>query len=328
MSRRVCWWNRCRCLVLGLGLGLEMQVLVIAVQNAVDYRNLGAMTSDATFFRSIGGSFGTAIFGAIFSNQLAAHLAPLASSLPSGIKLSAAESVAAIRLMPLALQAEVVHAYALSLSTVFLVAVPIAALAFILSWLLPEVPLRTPPRLLTWARPSPCQRPAPQRRRSSALQVLASRESQEQFYRRLAARAGVELDPHSTWLLFRLQEQAPISQRSLAQRFQVPADWLTSSIETLREQGLVTMSAPVDGQGDGQLQVTPAGQEALKTMTSACHDSLAELLDGWSPEQEAELATLLHRVITNLLGEQNTALAQGPSKGCGIYRAHVIWYDC
>src|SRR5947209_7769211 len=53
-------------LVLGLGLGLVMQVLVIAVQNAVDYRNLGAATSGVTFFRSIGGSFGTAIFGAIF----------------------------------------------------------------------------------------------------------------------------------------------------------------------------------------------------------------------------------------------------------------------
>jgi len=66
-------------LVLGLGLGLVFQVLVIAVQNAMEYRNLGAATSDATFFRAIGGSFGTAVFGAIFSNQLAAHLSSLAS---------------------------------------------------------------------------------------------------------------------------------------------------------------------------------------------------------------------------------------------------------
>jgi len=68
-------------LVLGLGLGLVMQVLVIAVQNAVDYRNLGAATSGATFFRSIGGSFGTAVFGAIFSNLLVAHIIALASAL-------------------------------------------------------------------------------------------------------------------------------------------------------------------------------------------------------------------------------------------------------
>ena len=53
-------------LVFGLGLGCVMQVLVIAVQNAVGYQDLGSATSGVTFFRSIGGSFGTALFGAIF----------------------------------------------------------------------------------------------------------------------------------------------------------------------------------------------------------------------------------------------------------------------
>lgn len=89
-------------LVLGLGLGLVMQVLVIAVQNAVDYRNLGTATSGATFFRSIGGSFGTAIFGAICSNLLASHLSSLASSLPPGFNPSNAENAAAwLRRLPL-----------------------------------------------------------------------------------------------------------------------------------------------------------------------------------------------------------------------------------
>ncbi len=61
--------------ILGLGIGLVMQVLVLAVQNDVDYRNLGVATSGATFFRSIGGCFGVAICGAIFSNRLGAELA-------------------------------------------------------------------------------------------------------------------------------------------------------------------------------------------------------------------------------------------------------------
>jgi DNA-binding MarR family transcriptional regulator len=293
-------------LVLGLGLGLVMQVLVIAVQNGVDYRNLGAATSGVTFFRSIGGSFGTATFGAIFSNQLASHLTSLASSLPSGFNISSAESVTAIQHLPAAVRAEVVHAFAQSLSTVFLVAVPIAAVAFILSWLLPEVPLRTTTQATdvgeTYGMPTT---------RSSreeierALYVLASRESLDQLYRRLAARSGVELDPRSTWLLFRLQEQAPISEESLANRFHVSADRLTPSIEALREIGLVTMPSQADGQGGDQLQLTPAGQETLKKLTTACHDSLTELLDGWSPEQEAELATLLHRMTTNLLSEES-----------------------
>jgi EmrB/QacA subfamily drug resistance transporter len=294
-------------LVLGLGLGLVFQVLVIAVQNAVDYRNLGAATSDATFFRSIGGSFGTAVFGAIFSNQLAGHLSSLASTLPPGVKLSAAEGVASLRLLPPAVQAEVIHAYALSLSTVFLVAVPIAALAFVLSWLLPEARLRTTTQATdvgqTFAMPTAR---SSQQEIERALHVLTSRDSLDQLYRRLAARAGVDLDPRSTWLLFRLQEQAPISQQSLAQRFQVPAEKLTPSIATLREKGLVTLTSPADGQGEGQLQLTPDGQERLTSLTTALHDTLAALLDGRSPEQEAELATLLHQVTGDLLSEKNT----------------------
>jgi EmrB/QacA subfamily drug resistance transporter len=294
-------------LVLGLGFGLVFQVLVIVVQNAVDYRNLGAATSDTTFFRSIGGSFGTAVFGAIFSNQLASHLSSLASSLPPGVKLSAAESVTALRLLPPAVRAEVVHAYTLSISTVFLVAVPIAALAFVFSWLLPELRLRTTTQATdvgqTFAMPTSR---SSQQEIERALHVLASRDSLEQLYRRLADRAGVELDPRPTWLLFRLQEQAPISQEGLAQRFQVPADLLTPSLATLQEKGLVTLTSRADGQGEGQLQLTSAGQETLTRLTTAFHDNLAELLDGWSPEQEAELATLLHRVTGDLLNEKNT----------------------
>ena len=61
-------------LILGMGLGCVMQVLVLVVQNAVPYSELGVATSAATFFRSIGGSFGTAVFGAIFSNVLVGDL--------------------------------------------------------------------------------------------------------------------------------------------------------------------------------------------------------------------------------------------------------------
>jgi EmrB/QacA subfamily drug resistance transporter len=67
--------------VLGLGLGLVMQVLVLAVQNSVEYRDLGTATSVSTFFRSIGGSFGVAIFGTIFNNVFKHHLS---HDLPAG----------------------------------------------------------------------------------------------------------------------------------------------------------------------------------------------------------------------------------------------------
>jgi DNA-binding MarR family transcriptional regulator len=279
---------------------------VMAVQNAVEYRNLGAATSGVIFFRSIGGSFGTAIFGAIFSNQLVAHLTSLAPRLSPGIGLSMTESVAAIQHLPTAVRAEVVQAFTQSLSTVFLVTVPMVAVAFLLSWLLPEVRLRTTTQATdmghTFALPTTR---TSQQEIERALHVLTCRESQEQLHRRLATRAVVALDPLSTWLLFRFQEQAPVAGATLAKRFHVPAARLMPSIEALREIGLLATTAPVEGQTDGQLQLTSAGQETVATLATACHESLAELLDGWSPEQEAELASLLRRVTTTLLSEEH-----------------------
>jgi EmrB/QacA subfamily drug resistance transporter len=133
-------------LVLGLGLGGVMQVLVIIAQNGVPHSELGVATSGATFFRSIGGSFGTAIFGAIFSNvligNLASHLHGL--SLPAGF--SAADATpATLSHLPRLVHLGFTSGYAESIQTVFLIAVPIAALAFLASWLIPQVELRAWP---------------------------------------------------------------------------------------------------------------------------------------------------------------------------------------
>ena len=130
-------------LVLGMGIGGVMQVLVIIVQNGVPHSELGVATSGATFFRSIGGSFGTAIFGAIFSNvligNLARHLHGI--SLPKGFS-SADATPALLSHLPAAVHAGFVAGYAESIQTVFLIAVPIAALAFLASWLIPQVQLK------------------------------------------------------------------------------------------------------------------------------------------------------------------------------------------
>jgi EmrB/QacA subfamily drug resistance transporter len=130
-------------LVLGLGIGSVMQVLVIIVQNGVPHSELGVATSGATFFRSIGGSFGTAIFGAIFANvligNLASHLHGV--TLPAGFS-SADATPALLSKLPAVVHAGFVAGYAESIQTVFLVAVPIAFLAFLASWLIPQVELK------------------------------------------------------------------------------------------------------------------------------------------------------------------------------------------
>jgi EmrB/QacA subfamily drug resistance transporter len=130
-------------LVLGAGLGGVMQVLVIIVQNGVPHSELGVATSGATFFRSIGGSFGTAIFGAVFANVLVGNLARHLHgvSLPASFS-SANVTPAVLDRLPAAVHAGFVSGYAESIQTVFLIAVPIAALSFLATWLIPQVELR------------------------------------------------------------------------------------------------------------------------------------------------------------------------------------------
>jgi EmrB/QacA subfamily drug resistance transporter len=128
--------------ILGAGIGGVMQVLVIAVQNAVDHRDLGVATAGATFFRSIGGSFGTAIFGAIFANVLAGKLASELRGLPVPKGLGASVSPATLAHLPPEIHHAVAAGYSSTIDTVFLVAIPIAAIAFGLTWLLPEIRLR------------------------------------------------------------------------------------------------------------------------------------------------------------------------------------------
>ena len=130
-------------LVLGLGLGSVMQVLVIIVQNGVPHSELGVATSGATFFRSIGGSFGTAIFGAIFSNVLVGNLASHLHGIHLPAGFSAADATPALLgKLPAVVHAGFVAGYAESIQTVFIVAVPIAALAFLATWFIPQVELK------------------------------------------------------------------------------------------------------------------------------------------------------------------------------------------
>ena len=133
-----------RLFVFGCGLGLILQVLVIAVQNSADYADLGAATSGATFFRSIGGSFGVAIFGSVFANRLTSELTAAlhGAAVPAGFAAGSGASRAQIDKLPPLLRTGVLHAYTQAIDRVFLVAVPVAAVAFILSWFLREVPLR------------------------------------------------------------------------------------------------------------------------------------------------------------------------------------------
>jgi EmrB/QacA subfamily drug resistance transporter len=127
-------------IILGAGIGLSMQVLVLIVQNTSNFEDLGVATSGVTFFRTIGSSFGAAIFGSLFSNFLKGRMG--AALAVSGVSPDAVGSPGALHRQPHNVAAPIVQAYSESLSQVFLCAAPVALLGFVLALFLREVPLR------------------------------------------------------------------------------------------------------------------------------------------------------------------------------------------
>jgi EmrB/QacA subfamily drug resistance transporter len=150
-------------LVLGIGIGLVMQVLVLVVQNDAPAEDVGVATSTATFFRSMGGSLGVAVFGAIFASRLAHELAALpagvASRLSGGVDISPGE----VHALGAAVRHDFLLAFVDALQPVFLVGAGLTTVAFALSWLLREVPLRT-----TMHQPADAGAPVPLTARARA----------------------------------------------------------------------------------------------------------------------------------------------------------------
>jgi EmrB/QacA subfamily drug resistance transporter len=138
------WRTALFMLTLGVGIGLVMQVIVLAMQNSVDPRDMGVATSSATFFRSLGGTFGTALFGTILTNRLASELAQrLPAAALHGVNTSQLTgSPQVIAALPPAVREPVISSFVAALSTVFESAVPVVLLAFALTWFLQEIKLR------------------------------------------------------------------------------------------------------------------------------------------------------------------------------------------
>ena len=130
----------------GAGLGFSMQIIVTIVQNAVDKRHMGTATSSVAFFRSMGGTFGAAVFGAILSSRLATHLAAQLSSRGGSAPVGGGDitgNVQKIQQLPEPMHALVLKAFADSLSDVFLWAIPVVVVALAVSFFIREVPLKS-----------------------------------------------------------------------------------------------------------------------------------------------------------------------------------------
>jgi hypothetical protein len=291
-------------LVVGLGMGMIMQVLVVAVQNAVEYRELGVATSGATLFRSIGGSLGTAALGAVFASRLNANLA---GTLPHAG--GAGINQAAIDALPAPARAAFAVAFTDALGTVFLVATVIAALGFAIVLLLPERPLRETVAVATeedvggdvgeaFSMPTDDD-PLPQLLRG--LRAFADRDVQRAHIQRIIDRAGVDLSPAAAWLLLRLGAEPALDPESLGREYGISAERMRTAAAELSDRGLVDGATPV---APSTRALTAAGGATFDRLSAARRARLAELFAEWHPERHEELAALLDRIARELVPER------------------------
>ncbi|MDX6409194.1 MAG: hypothetical protein QOE13_2265 [Gaiellaceae bacterium] len=283
--------------VLGLGLGMVMQVLVLAVQNAVDYKHLGVATSGSTMFRSIGGSIGVSVFGAIFTSRLHTELA---HRLPPGARLPATTSPATIHALPPGLRDAYAQALTAALSPIFFVAAVISSVAFVLALLLPDVPLRhtSTAEGIGEAFAAPTHTDS-ERELERVLSVVARRDQRWRAYEEWVNRAGVGLDPTEAWLLARTGERAPASVQHIAEATGVDAEAVRRSMERLEQQGLVHSR-------QGDFDLTPEGRRVYEALVAVRRVTLEELVRDWSPKDHAELDPVLDRLARSLASEMPT----------------------
>ncbi|MFG2609032.1 MDR family MFS transporter [Streptomyces anulatus] len=287
--------------VFGAGLGLVMQVLVLVAQNSVSYQDLGVATSGVTFFRSIGSAFGVAIFGTIFANRLTGQLtdALAGQSLPTGVDAGRlAADPRAIGQLPADLRPGVLGAYSTSITEVFLYAVPVVLLAFVLAWFLREDKLRgsvTAPDTSQTLASNPVERSSYDEC-ARALSVLATREGRREIYEKITARAGYDLLPAASWLLLRIKRHGTVEPARLAETAPVPLHVITDAARQVEERGLARREGL-------QMILTDTGAEAVVRLSQAREDSLAELLgDWWGPERPTDLVRLVSELTAEVSG--------------------------
>jgi EmrB/QacA subfamily drug resistance transporter len=284
-------------LVLGLGLGLTMQVLVLAVQNAVPYHVLGSATSGVTLMRGIGGSLGTAVFGSIFTHRLTARLT--GGALPPELGAIVAEggrlTGAQVSGLPAGARLAYEQSYVHSLTPVFLVAAGVATLGFLLSWWLPERPLRATAASSTGLEDGLAapRDPDSLAEIERALVQASTLEQRREFRRAVAARSGLSVSPGAVWALIRIGSDGMEGAAGAARARGIGEDRIAEVVGELRRDGLVGDDGP-----------TPRGLAYADQLVSARREVLCELLDDPEAEMDPEVNRLLGSLARELVGER------------------------
>ena len=294
--------------VLGFGIGLTMQILTIIVQSTVDYRDLGVATSGVTFFRTLGGSFGAAIFGAVYTNRLD-ELLPAAFAAAPQVSPSAAGTPSALHTYPDDLIAPIVHAYAEAVQTVFLWAAPVAATAFVLGFFLKQVPLRE--TALAGARDLGEGFAMPDSQSSevtleTAVARLLVRDLRSALPQ-LREQSGSALGEADGWCVAQVRLRGrhgmDTSLEAIGSVVRVPAGVLRPAFREAAGHGFLA-------EHDDGFALTEAGVREWGLFVTALKDWIRSRLPEPGPSDHGELDDALHRLTGRLLEEETTAAAE------------------
>ncbi|GAA2231524.1 MDR family MFS transporter [Streptomyces amakusaensis] len=310
------WLESLYMFVLGTGIGLAMQVLTIAVQNTVEYADLGTATSGVTFFRTLGSAFGAAVFGTIYANALTPNLtrgvadAARAGGADPEVVARLARSPEGLHGLPPELREPIVTAYADTLHTVFLWTVPVAVLGLVVSLFLKEVPLRDTARVASTdmgdAFSSPTTAGDSADLLEGAVATIVARTGADTA-RRVVTGSDTRLDVAGAWAVMEVETMTRTvghaSAGLIAARRRLPPEVLVPVFARMVDEGYLTREG-------NYFSHTAAGRREAAAITRAWQLWLEDQLErdlGRPPGPELRAAA--DTIAKRLLAED---LAEGP----------------
>ncbi|MFD8982073.1 MDR family MFS transporter [Streptomyces sp. NPDC059564] len=313
------WLESLYMFVLGAGIGLCMQVLTIAVQNTVDYHDLGTATSGVTFFRTLGSAFGAAVFGTIYANSLepalkagVAEAARITGADPAELG-AAAQSPQGVHGLEPAAAGPVIAAYTEALQTVFLWTVPVALVGFVVALFLKEVHLRDSARAASTDMGDGFGSPATASGDSAKLLELAVgkivRGMGRATARGIVDASDTRLDIAGAWAVMQVdlltRTVGHASLGLISSRRSVPPEVLLPVFDRMTEEGYLTRQ-------NGFFALTSAGEREAGVISGAWAQWLGDQLEKdrgrpRSAELRAASDAIAKRLLAEDLGEGNFA---------------------
>ncbi|NGO75509.1 MFS transporter [Streptomyces sp. YC504] len=318
------WLESLYMFVLGVGIGLCMQVLTIAVQNTVEYADLGTATSGVTFFRTLGSAFGTAVFGTIYANTLEPNLkegitAAAQLGADPAQAAQAAESPQGLHRLPAEQAAPIIESYAETVQTVFLWTVPVAVLSFLVALFLKEVKLRDSARSSSADMGEGFSSPAANADSRRLLELSVGKVFKTKGLsdaRQVVASSDTRLDMAGAWavmqvaLMTRMVGHASLGLIGSTKK--VPPEVLLPVYERMVDEGYLTREG-------SYLSLTSAGEREAETIGRAWSQWLGDQVEAdlgrpAGPELRAAVDTIAKRLLAEDLQQ---ALPQPQAAGVG-----------